>query len=70
MQKNEGYQKRVPETPETEKCGNAGKSHSDTISSSKENSDEYGIQPAKEIPSPAYIFQFDVMSNSKESNPT
>ena len=53
MQKNNMHKNSVSETPEAEKCDNAVKSHSDTISSSKENSEEYGIQPAKEIPSPA-----------------
>lgn len=55
MQKNDMHKNNVPETPATEKCDNAAKSHSDTISSSKENSEEYGIQTAKENPSPAYI---------------
>ncbi|MEM3085388.1 MAG: hypothetical protein QXU32_13275 [Nitrososphaerales archaeon] len=56
MHKNNMYQNRVPESPQIEKCNNT-KSHFDTISSSKQNSDEYGIQPAKEIPSPAYIIK-------------
>jgi hypothetical protein len=54
MQKNNMHENNVPETPTVEKCDNAAKSHLDTISSSKEDSDEYGMQPAKEIPSPAH----------------